>query len=116
MMTVIEQSAQIVAPLFAGYVLVYCGYRWACLVFIGANFACWTAEHVVLARIYAQTPELHLHGSILLRIQSFSCLDDEIEVESEPARESVRRSMPRRPQRPNSRLSATSERTETGWR
>ncbi|KAI6193207.1 Solute carrier family 40 protein [Aphelenchoides besseyi] len=57
-MTMIEQTAQIVAPLTTSYILAY-DYRWACFVFIGANFVCWIVEHVILARIYDQTPALH---------------------------------------------------------
>lgn len=47
-----------IAPLITGYILLFGGYRLACLVFVAWNFVSWAAERYLLSKVYSQVEEL----------------------------------------------------------
>ncbi|KAI1720422.1 ferroportin1 (FPN1) domain-containing protein [Ditylenchus destructor] len=57
-MTTIDQLSSVIAPLITGYILLFGGYRLACLVFVAWNFVSWAAERYLLSKVYSQVEEL----------------------------------------------------------
>ncbi|KAI1718343.1 ferroportin1 (FPN1) domain-containing protein [Ditylenchus destructor] len=57
-MTTIDQLSSVIAPLITGYILLFGGYRLACLVFVAWNFVSWAAERYLLSKVYSQVDEL----------------------------------------------------------
>ncbi|KAI6192358.1 Solute carrier family 40 protein [Aphelenchoides bicaudatus] len=59
MLTVIDQTSSVIAPLITGYSLTFLGYQGACAFFVGVNLAFWVVERYLLTRVYEEVNELH---------------------------------------------------------
>lgn len=59
MLTFIDQSSSVIAPLITGYSLTFLGYQGACAFFVGVNLAFWVVERSLLTKVYAEVDELH---------------------------------------------------------
>lgn len=59
MLTIIDQTSSVVAPIITGYSLTFLGYRGACAFFVAVNLAFWVVERALLSRVYAEVEELH---------------------------------------------------------
>lgn len=57
-MTTIDQTSSIIAPIITGYILLFGGYRFACVLFILWNIISWIVERYFLIKVYNQVKEL----------------------------------------------------------
>jgi hypothetical protein len=59
MMTVIDQTSSVIAPLITSYSLTFLGYQGACAFFVCVNLVFWVIERGLLTRVYMEIKELH---------------------------------------------------------
>ncbi|KAI6233382.1 Solute carrier family 40 protein [Aphelenchoides fujianensis] len=63
-MTIIDQTSSVVAPIITSYSLTFFGYRGACVFFVACNLAFWVVERALLAKVYRDVAELHVREKV----------------------------------------------------
>lgn len=63
-MTTIDQTSSVIAPILTSYILIFGGYRFACVLFILWNFVSWIVERYFLVNVYNQVEELAVRQKI----------------------------------------------------
>ncbi|KAI6204752.1 Solute carrier family 40 protein [Aphelenchoides besseyi] len=63
-MTVIDQTSSVIAPIITSYSLTFLGYRGACVFFVACNLAFWVVERGLLAKVYNDVAELHVREKV----------------------------------------------------